>query len=257
MGPLFPGKRIIAYYGHPNNESMGILGQFSKEELLDQLLDQAAAYEAADPDTEVLPAFEIIGSVAQSEPGPSGNYILQTDPAQMQEYIDFTRENGILLIIDVQLGRTTIQDEMEIIEPYLIHPHVHLAIDPEFAVKQDQIPGVDFGSVDARDINYAADELSRIVAEHNLPPKALIVHRFTDGMLTNVRKVEQPEGVQFVLDFDGFGDPVSKTELYDIFVRKSRVPWGGIKLFYDQDRPLMQPDEVVNLNPPPVFVMYQ
>jgi hypothetical protein len=236
---------------------MGILGQFSMPELLEQLVDQSAAYESVDPDTNVLPAFEIIGSVAQPEPGPEGNYILQTDPAIIEEYIEFTQANDILLIIDIQLGRTTIQDEMAIIEPYLKEPNVHLAIDPEFAVDEDQIPGVDFGSVDAKDINYAAERLSEIVANNNLPPKALIVHRFTDGMVTNIKKVDEADNVQFVLDFDGFGDPVSKTDGYDIFVKKSKVPWGGIKLFYDQDRPLMQPADVVGLDPPPVFVMYQ
>lgn len=255
--PLFPDNRIVAYYGHPNDESMGILGQFSKQELLEQLLDQAAAYERADPDTTVLPAFEIIGSVAQPEPGPDGSYILQTDAETMWEYIEFTQANDIMLIIDIQLGRKTIQEEMALIEDYLMEPNVHLAIDPEFAVNEDQVPGVDFGSVDAEEINYAAEQLTRIVNENNLPPKVLIVHRFTDGMVTNIRKVKETEHVQFVLDFDGFGDPISKTDGYDIFVRKSKVPWGGIKLFYDQDRPLLQPKEVVALDPPPVFVMYQ
>lgn len=257
MTPLFPDNRIVAYYGHPNDESMGILGQFSKQELLEQLLDQAAAYERADPGTDVLPAFEIIGSVAQPEPGPDGSYILQTDADTMWEYIEFTQANDILLIIDIQLGRKTIRDELALIEDYLMEPNVHLAIDPEFAVDEDQVPGVDFGSVDAEEINFAAEELSRIVTENNLPPKVLIVHRFTDGMITNVRKVEETEHVQFVLDFDGYGDPISKADGYDIFVRKSKVPWGGIKLFYDQDRPLLQPEEVVALEPPPVFVMYQ
>ncbi len=257
MSPLFPDNRIVAFYGHPNTVTMGILGQFTKQELLEQLLDQAAAYERADPSTNVLPAFEIIGSVAQTEPGSDGSYILQTDPVQMREYIEFTQANDILLIIDVQLGRTSIQDEMALIEDYLKEPNVHLAIDPEFAVTDEQIPGVDFGSIDADDINFAAEELTRIIAENNLPPKVLIVHRFTDGMVTNIRDVEETEHVQFVLDFDGFGDPISKTDGYDIFVKKSRVPWGGIKLFYDQDRPLMQPEDVVALDPPPVFVMYQ
>lgn len=257
MRPLFPDNRIVAFYGHPNDPSMGILGQFSMPELLDQLLDQAAAYTSADPDTNVLPAFEIIGSVAQPEPGPDGNFILQTDPAIIQQYIEFTQENDILLIIDIQLGRTSIQDEMDILEPYLKEPNVHLAIDPEFAVDEDQIPGVDFGSVDAADINYASERLTAIIAENNLPPKALIVHRFTDGMVTNIKKVQETENVQFVLDFDGYGDPLSKTDGYDIFVKKSKVPWGGIKLFYDQDRPLLQPIDVVALDPPPVFVMYQ
>jgi hypothetical protein len=255
--PLLPANRIVAYYGHPNDENMGILGQFGMEGLLDQLLDEAAAYERADPTRPVIPAFEIIGSVAQADPGPDGSYILQTDEATMRDYIEFTQENDILLIIDVQIGRSSVQDELALIETYLTEPNVHLAIDPEFAMGPDQIPGVDFGSIDAKDINFAQQELARIAEENNLPPKLLIVHRFTDGMVTNINRVQSVDHVQFVLDFDGFGDPLNKAQGYQLYVRDGEVPFGGIKLFYDQDKPLMQPAEVVELDPSPDFVMYQ
>jgi hypothetical protein len=255
--PLLSEYRIVAYYGHPNDENMGILGQFSMQGLLGQLLDEAAAYERADASRPVMPAFEIVYSVAQSDPGPDGKYILHTDDATMGEYIAFTQENNILLVIDIQLGKATIQEELAQIGDYLKEPNVHLAIDPEFAWGPEQIPGVDFGSVDAKDINYAQDELARVATENNLPPKLLIVHRFTDGMVTNINRVKAVEEVQFVLDFDGFGDPLNKEQGYQLYVRDSDVPFGGIKLFYDQDQPLMQPAEVVELDPPPDFVMYQ
>lgn len=255
--PLLPTNRIVAYYGHPNDENMGILGQFDMEGLLEQLMDEVAAYERADPTRPVVPAFEIIGSVAQDEPGPDGSYVLQTDEATMREYIEFTQANNLLLIIDVQIGRTSIQDEIALIANYLAEPNVHLAIDPEFAMGPNQIPGVDFGSIDAKDINFAQRELARIVEENDLPPKVLVVHRFTDGMVTNIDRVRSVDNVQFVLDFDGFGDPFNKEQGYQLYVRDSGVPFGGIKLFYDQDKPLMQPAEVVELDPSPDFVMYQ
>lgn len=255
--PLLPANRIVAYYGHPNDDNMGILGQFAMQDLLEQLLDEAAAYERADPSRPVVPAFEIIGSVAQDDPGPDGSYILQTDEATMREYIDFTQEHDLLLIIDVQIGRTSVEDEIALIAGYLAEPNVHLAIDPEFAMGPEQVPGVDFGSIDGTDINYAQRELARIAKEHNLPPKLLIVHRFTDGMVTHIDRVRSVEGVQFVLDFDGFGDPLNKEQGYHLYVRDGDAPYGGIKLFYDQDKPLMQPADVVELDPPPDFVMYQ
>jgi hypothetical protein len=256
-GPLLPNYRIVSYYGHPNDESMGILGQFSKQDLLEQLLDEARAYERADPSRPVMPAFEIVYSVAQSDPGPDGTYLLQTDDATMQEYISFTQDNDILLFIDIQFGKSTIQDEMAHVEKYLKEPNVHLALDPEFAWGPDHTPGVDFGSIDATDITYAQQELARIVTQNNLPPKVLVVHRFTDGMVRNITRVKPVDNVQFVLDFDGFGDPGSKTQGYNLYVRDSQVPFGGIKLFYDQDKPLMKPEEVVGLEPAPDFVMYQ
>lgn len=255
--PLLPDYRIVAYYGHPADTDMGILGQFSKEELLNQLQDEAAAYERADPGRPVLMAFEIIGSVAQADPGPDGSYVLQTDEATIREFIQFTQENDLLLIIDIQMGKRTVEDEMALIADYLSEPNVHLAIDPEFAWGADKDPATDFGSIDVDDINYAQAEMARIVDENDLPPKLLIVHRFTDGMVTNIRHLDDVDNVQFVLNFDGFGDPASKEQGYGLYVRESEMPFGGIKLFYDQDRPLMNPEDVVGLDPPPDFVMYQ
>jgi hypothetical protein len=256
-GELLPDYRILAFYGHPHTPDLGILGQYSKEDLLALLREEAAAYERADPDTPIMPAFEMIASVAQSEPGADGMYLAQTDEETIREYIQFTQENGILLILDIQVGRTSIADEWEIIKKYMNEPNVHLAIDPEFAMGPEQVPLIDIGSVDADDITFAQEQLSQLVEEENLPPKVLIVHRFTDGMVTNADELDEVDDVQLVVDTDGFGDPDSKIATYQLYARDGGFKFSGIKLFYDQDHPLMQPDDVVNLDPPPNFVMYQ
>lgn len=255
--PLLPDYRILAFYGHPHTPDLGILGQHGKAELLELLNEEAAGYERADPDTPVMPAFEVIASVAQGEAGADGTWLAQTDEETIRDYIAFTQANDILLILDVQLGRTSIQDEWEFIAPYMTEPNVHLAIDPEFAMGEDQVPGVDIGSIDAEDIAFAQEQLSDVVAENDLPPKVLIVHRFTDGMVTNAGDLDEVDGVQLVVDVDGFGDPASKTESYQLFATDGGFAFAGIKLFYDQDHPLMQPEEVLALDPPPNFVMYQ
>jgi hypothetical protein len=256
-GELLPDYRILAFYGHPHTPDLGILGQYSKEDLLALLREEAAAYERADPDTPVMPAFEMIASVAQGEPGDDGAYLAQTDEETIREYIQFTQENGILLILDIQVGRTSVADEWKIIKKYMNEPNVHLAIDPEFAMGADQVPLVDIGSVDAEDITFAQEQLSQVVEEEDLPPKVLIVHRFTDGMVTNADELEEVDNVQLVVDTDGFGDPASKVATYQLYARDGGFQFSGIKLFYDQDHPLMQPEEIVNLDPPPNFVMYQ
>ena len=255
--PILPDSRIIAYYGHPFDESMGVLGLYDPEELLAQLQDQARAYERADPDRPVTMAFELIASVAQPEPGPDGTLLLYTDHDTLRDYVEFTQANDLLLILDIQIGRTTVDEDMALLEEFLIEPNVHLAIDPEFAMGPDQLPSDAIGSIDADDINYAQEELARIVEEHSLPPKVLIVHRFTDGMISDADDIDEVEDVQFVLDFDGFGDPVSKQAGYGLYANQDSVEFTGIKLFYDLDQPLMQPQEVIDLNPPPDFVMYQ
>ena len=254
---LLPKYRIVSYYGHPADVNMGILGQLEMVDLLAQLRDEAQAYELADPDRPVMPAFEVIASVAQNWPADDDTYLLHTDEATIQKYVDFARENGIILILDLQIGHSTIPEEIERVSKWLVEPFVHIALDSEFAMQEGGLPGTDYGSLDASDIAVAQQLLAEIVVANNLPPKLLIVHRFTEGMVTNADQVEQVTGVQTVIDFDGFGDPASKIEGYDLFLEPGLAEFAGIKLFYEKDAPLMQPYDVVELDRPPDVVIYQ
>jgi len=253
---LLPNYRVLAYYGHPLNDTMGILGEYSKDDLLAQLLDEKAAYEAADPSRPVMPAFELIATVAQNWDPGDGTYLLQTDEALIDEYVEFTQAKGIQLILDVQIGHSTVEAEIEQVKRWLVEPNVHLALDPEFAMAEGDIPGTAIGSIDASDVAVAQEALAAIVAENDLPPKILIVHRFTEGMITNPEEIAAVAGVQTVIDFDGFGEPGSKQEFYELFIKGGSAEFGAIKLFYQQDSPLMTATEIVALDPPPDLVIY-
>ena len=50
--------------------------------------------------------------------------------------------------------------------------------------------------------------LTQIVKKNNFPPKILIVHRFTQGMITNYEKIKKVPEVQVVMDMDGWGDKI-------------------------------------------------
>ncbi len=254
---LLPRYRVIAYYGHPNATTMGVLGEYDKPGLLREILKEKEVWEAADPSRPVMPAFEIIGSVAQRDEAEHGTYLLHTDAKTIQSYIDFTQENGIQLIIDLQIGRSTVQDEIAWVTQFLDEPNVHVALDPEFAVAEGEIPGENYGGIDAADVQFAQHALADYAVANNLPPKMLIVHRFTFKMIDNIDQLGPVAGVQTVIDFDGWGVPEAKIEGYQVFVRDSPVEFTGIKLFYKQDTPLMQPEDVVALDPPPDVVIYQ
>jgi hypothetical protein len=258
-GELLPHYRILSFYGHPLNDTMGILGEYpnDKEGLLAKLREQAASYEAADPSHPVLPAFEVIASVGQDWPAENNTYLMHTGADLIDDYANFCEQNGLLLILDVQIGHSTVKAEIESVRKWLEKPFVHLALDPEFATPSGVAPGSDIGGIDASDVSYAQDALGQIVDQLGLPPKILIVHRFTEGMLRNDAKLEAVPGVQLVIDFDGYGEPAIKQELYRVFTGDRGVKLAGIKLFYRQDSPLMTPAEVVGLDPSPVLVIYQ
>ena len=153
---LLPANRILSYYGFPTNELMGILGEYSKEDLLPLLQEQAAAYEAADPSRPVKLAYEVIASVAQRDAGADGNYLEYTDSGWIQEYVHFTAANDLLLILDMQYGRNSTEQEIDGVEEYLRYPHVHLALDPEFHVADGEVAGEDLGQIDGSPMQLRA-----------------------------------------------------------------------------------------------------
>jgi hypothetical protein len=255
--PLLPGYRIIMFYGHPHDPGMGIVGEHEIEELAGILREEAANYAAADPTRPVIPALEIIATVAQRVPGSDGTYILDTDTETLTEYIDFAAQNGMVVVLDLQVGRGTVAAEIEKVRELLARPNVHLAIDPEFAVAEGEIPGEYIGSIDAESIAYAQKVLAEISAAHGIPPKMLIVHQFREDMIRGKNQLAPLPGVQLVIDADGYGAPELKTAVYNFLVRDEPVEFAGVKLFYGQDVPLMTPQEILALVPAPDVIIYQ
>lgn len=257
VGGILPDNRILAFYGFPGNPQMGVLGEYDMQRLLELLREQAAEYEEADPSHPVVIAFQVIASVAQQEPQSDGSYLLDTPSTVLNEYAEFTRENGLLLILDAQIGYRTVEQDVTGLRPWLMQDHVHLAIDPEFAMDEGQIPGKQIGSVDAADIQWAQQYLIALAAEAGVGPKVLIVHQFIETMITNKDQLVPLRGVQLVIDADGWGPPDQKRATYDFVNRMVPVEYAGIKLFYNLDNPLMTPGEVLALDPVPLYVMYQ
>lgn len=256
-GGIFPNNRVLAFYGFPGNPDMGILGEYDMPRLLELLREQAKAYEEADPDHPVILAFEVIASVAQKEPQLDGSYLLDTPSEVLNEYAAFTRDNGLLLLLDVQIGYRTVANEILGLKPWLSQSHVHLALDPEFAMADGEIPSEHIGQIDAADITSAQQWLVDLAAEVGVSPKMLVVHQFQQSMITNKELVKPMAGVQLVIDADGWGVPDNKRATYDFVNRVTHIEYDGIKLFYKQDVPVMEPAEVIGLDPEPLLVIYQ
>jgi hypothetical protein len=169
--------------------------------------------------------------------------------------------NGIV-ILDVQVGLSNLQTEIPLLADYLKKPNVHLAIDPEFAMHNGAKPGTVIGSFDAADINWTGNYLAQLVKDNNLPPKVLIVHRFTEGMVTNYQNIKPLPEVQIVMDMDGWGFAAKKVNTYNSVVYPEPVQFTGFKLFYKNDvKPpstgMLTPSEVLDLTPSPSFIQYQ
>jgi len=256
-GSLLPEHRIVAFYGNPKSTRMGILGQLPPEEMLPKLEQTATEWAKADPGRPVMPALHLIATVAQGKPGSGAKYRLRHSDQTIEQVLGWAEERGWLVFLDVQIGHSTVPAELPHLVKYLERPYVHLALDPEFAMKLGGIPGRRIGTLDATDVNYAVRLLADIVDRKKVPPKVLVVHRFTQRMLTNHDKITLDPRVQVVVDMDGFGAPWLKEDGYKFFIVPEPVQYAGFKLFFKNDKPMMTPEQVIRLWPVPYYIQYQ
>ena len=260
-GAVLPYKRIIAFYGNLYSKNMGILGELPKKEVLEKLQAEAKKWEEADTIMEVQPALHYIAVTAQNLPGKGNKYRLRMPFHQIDSVLKMAEQINAIVFLDIQVGLSTLQDEIPQLEKYLKLPNVHLGIDPEFSMKGGQKPGSVIGSFDAADINYATEYLQKIVKENNLSPKILVVHRFTQGMIKNYKQFKTVPEVQIVMHMDGWGFPAKKINTYKQFIYKEPVEYTGFKLFYKNDTKgngrLLTPQELIKLKPQPVYIQYQ
>ena len=261
-GALLPAHRIVAYYGNFYSKGMGILGQYPPDQVIDKLNNAVTQWQAADPSTPIIPAIDYIAISAQGYAGSDGKYRARMPANQIDKAVSMANQVHGIVILDVQMGQSTVQTEIPLLEKYLQMPNVELALDPEFSMKEGQKPGTVIGSMDAKDINYVISYLSGLVKQYNIPPKILVVHRFTEDMVTNHDQIVPTPEVQVVMDMDGWGLPSHKITTYHDEIYDEPVQFTGFKLFYGNDLKkkgsvLMTPTQVLELKPQPSFIQYQ
>jgi hypothetical protein len=261
-GAILPKYRIFAYYGNPHSKRMGILGKYEKTEMLQRLDREIKNWQAADPTTPIQPALHLVATSAQGLPGKDGGYRMRMSDKTIKKVLKWGNEHKAIVFLDIQRGHAPLGPEMKYMEKYLKLPFVHLGIDPEFSMVTGARPGTKIGSYDAADINQAVQFLSRVVRENKLPPKVLVIHRFTQGMVKNYKNIKLDPNVQIVMDMDGWGPPVLKKDSYRDYIQAEPVQYTGFKLFYDNDfrKPgsrIMTPAEVLALDPKPMYIQYQ
>jgi hypothetical protein len=261
-GAILPFNRVVAYYGNLYSKRMGILGELPKDSMFKKLQDEVKKWQAAEPDIPVIPALHYIAVTAQQTPGKDGKYSMRMPNHQIDTILKWSKEIKSLVFVDIQIGHSTVAAEMLPLEKYLSMPEVPLGIDPEFAMQEGIVPGKKIGSFDASDINIAIDHLADLVKKNNLPPKILVIHRFTQGMVKNYQQIKTVPEVQVVMDMDGWGDKVLKRSTWLRYIYKEPVQFTGFKIFYKNDtkkdiNQLYQPEELVQFTPKPVYIQYQ
>ena len=153
--------------------------------------------------------MELIAVVAAAHPEEGGRYNTRQEDAVIDRYLRAARRAKALLILDIQPGRSDFYTETVRLERWLKEPDVGLAIDPEWRMGPDEVPGNVIGSVEAREVNATSAWLAQLVERHDLPEKLFLIHQFTDDMVDDTRLQERP-GLAMVLNADGFGGQAIK-----------------------------------------------
>lgn len=261
-GALLPFNRIVAYYGNFYSAQMGVLGEYPPDQMLAMLASTTAEWAAADPSTPVIPALDYIAVTAQGSPGADGKYRDRMPASQIEKAIDLADSVNGLVFLDVQVGWSNVETEVPLLAQYLKLPNVELSLDPEFDMEPGAVPDTEIGTMSATDIDWAANYLANIVTQNNLPPKILVVHRFTEDMVTNYQDITPLPQVQVVIDMDGWGSQEKKINTYERIEVAEPVQFTGFKLFYKNDllppsTGMLTPQQILQLSPQPSYIQYQ
>lgn len=259
---VLPFHRIVAYYGNFYSKQMGVLGQYPPAQMLAMLASTTAMWQQADPSTPTIPAIDYIAVTAQASAGFDGKYRARMPADQIEKALGLANSVHGLVVLDVQVGKSSVAAEVPLLEQFLKLPQVNLALDPEFDMQASGArPGTVIGTMDAGEINWAIQYLSKLVQDNGLPPKILVIHRFTEDMVTNVAAIKPTPQVEVVMDMDGFGGQAKKIGTYTYVVAPEPIQFTGFKLFYKNDNNppahMLSMAQVLGLTPAPVFIQYQ
>jgi hypothetical protein len=253
---LFEDERMVALYGNLESEALGALGEQGLDETVDRLRTAAEPYGA--DGARVLPAFELITTIASAGAGDEGDYSRRTPIELLRPWVERAAEDELYVMLDLQPGRTDFLTQAQEYEELLREPHVGLALDPEWRLGPDQRHLRQIGSVEAAEVQEVADWLAELTREHRLPEKLLVLHQFRFSMLPDRDTIVAPPELAVVVHMDGQGPLGTKYETYDAITAGAEDRWlWGWKNFYDEDAPTPTPEQVLALDPLPVLVTYQ
>lgn len=242
----------LTYYGRPGVPVMGILGEHELEPLTTLLKAQIKAYDLANGTTlGVKGAFHLVYGMATKAPGADNSHLAFLTDAVVESYIKAAEAEGLAVILDIQIGALTPADALAYGLPWLKYEHVHLALDPEFAMahKGQAWPGDPIGFVTAAQINEAQAAMQSYLAENDLAgERILLIHQFLDDMIVNKADLDwRYDRIALTISADGWGGPWGKISKYNAFIDEA-THFSAFKLFYRWDEPLMTPKEALGVD---------
>ena len=256
---MFPTYRLFGYSGYPGAPGQGRLGIGSLDERMAEIEKRGKSWTGG---RKLLPVMELIAVTVHASPGKDGMYRTRAPEAVIKRWHDAAVKHKAMLLLNIQPGRAAFLDEVKHLEQWLVEPDVGLALDPEWAVGPDQVPGKVFGRTSGADLDAVSAYVADLVASRDLPEKVLLYHQLHENIVSDEAALTDRPGVVLVKSIDGIGSPEAKTDTWRRIVAKTPPNVHlGFKLFFEEDtrnsRRLMTPSEVMALTPTPEYVLFE
>ncbi|MGB0387758.1 MAG: RodZ domain-containing protein [Ardenticatenaceae bacterium] len=243
-------KTWVTFYGRPQVPVMGILGEYTIDDLIPLMSKQANAYDEANgAELGVTPAFHLVYGMATREPGEEKNYLSYLEHEVVMKYIERAQQEGFGVILDIQVGALEPLEAMRRAFFYLQYDNVQLALDPEFAMTHpnQKIPGTPIGFVTAEQANQIQSAMREYMKEEQIRGRRmLIIHQYLDTMIVNKEDFARVYKVDLTISAAGWGTPWGKISKYNSFINHN-TKFAGFKLFYRWDDPLLTERQVLGI----------
>lgn len=255
---MFPGHRLVALYGHPGTPSLGALGQQDLSASVERARRTAREYRSLSG-VPVVPAFEIIATVAEGSPGPNGDYSYETPLSELRPWVRKATDDGLYVVLDLQPGRASLLAQAKHYQSLLRQPNVGLALDPEWKLQSAQRPLQQIGHVNIGEVNSVTGWLAGLTARYRLPQKVLVLHQFRPSMIVGEKRLATGnDDLAIVLHMDGQGSPGDKQATWNgVTGGAPRGVYFGWKNFFVKDTPMISPRATMRRDPAPVMISYQ
>lgn len=255
---LFPGQRLVALYGSPDEPVLGVLGAQPMQASIDRVKALATTYQPL-LHMRVMPALEIIATVASSSPTQNGDYSREQPLALLAPWVDAARRQGVYIVLDLQPGRSDFLTQAKQYEPLLQQPNVGLALDPEWRLKPDEVHLKQIGSVGIDEVNATAAWLASLVSQQRLPQKLFLLHEFRPSMLPERERLDTSHSeLAYAIQMDGQGSqPMKQSTWRGILQDAPGAVHFGWKNFYTKDTPMLTPNQTAAIQPQPWYISYQ
>jgi hypothetical protein len=255
---LFPSHRLVAMYGSPGTPALGALGEQGLTASIARIRRLAEPYRTLGRG-HVIPAFEILATVAQGSAGRNGLYSYESSVASLRPWVKRAVKDGLYVILDLQPGRANLLAQAKLYAPLLRLPDVGLALDPEWKLQPGQLPLQQIGSVNISEVNSVVTWLAALTARYHLPQKLLVIHQFRLASIQDESSLDtRHQDLAIVIHMDGQGTPAAKVQTWDAIVAAApRGVFFGWKNFFVKDHPMMDPQATMDRHPQPVMISYQ